>query len=457
MMLIEGVFAMQVEQVWNKILALIEPEVTNVAFTTWFQDITPLMLEGNTLTLSVSNDLILSTIKRRYFDLIQNALNDVAGEGYQINLVVGDRYEPAESVPQPPATDNISKNKVKENFYINPKYTFDTFVVGNSNHFAHAAAVAVAEAPAQTYNPLFLYGDSGLGKTHLMHAIANYAKTMNPDAKIVYISSEKFTNELIQAISTRTTPQFRSKYRNADILLIDDIQFLAGKEMAQEEFFHTFNDLYNANKQIVLTSDRLPREINTLEDRLRTRFESGLIGDIKPPDYETRIAILQKKASQYDIEVPYDVYCYMADNIKSNIRELEGALTRIISYARITGKKLDLPLAEEALRSVIEQKGVVRITAKSINEVVSKYYNIPIEDIKGKRKTQDIADARQVAMYLCRTLTDMSFVVIGKEYGGRHYTTVMHAVDNIEASIKNNSEVASAVETMTKQLKTILN
>ncbi len=448
---------MQVEQVWNKILALIEPEVTNVAFTTWFQDITPLMLEGNTLTLSVSNDLILSTIKRRYFDLIQNALNDVAGEGYQINLVVGDRYEPAESVPQPPATDNISKNKVKENFYINPKYTFDTFVVGNSNHFAHAAAVAVAEAPAQTYNPLFLYGDSGLGKTHLMHAIANYAKTMNPDAKIVYISSEKFTNELIQAISTRTTPQFRSKYRNADILLIDDIQFLAGKEMAQEEFFHTFNDLYNANKQIVLTSDRLPREINTLEDRLRTRFESGLIGDIKPPDYETRIAILQKKASQYDIEVPYDVYCYMADNIKSNIRELEGALTRIISYARITGKKLDLPLAEEALRSVIEQKGVVRITAKSINEVVSKYYNIPIEDIKGKRKTQDIADARQVAMYLCRTLTDMSFVVIGKEYGGRHYTTVMHAVDNIEASIKNNSEVAAAVETMTKQLKTILN
>ncbi len=449
---------MQVEQVWNKILALVEPEVTNVAFTTWFQDINPVMLEGNTLTLSVSNDLILSTIKRRYFDLIQNALNAVLGEGYQINLVVGDRYEPAESVPQPPAAaaGSISKTNVKESFYLNPKYTFDTFVVGNSNHFAHAAAVAVAEAPAQTYNPLFLYGDSGLGKTHLMHAIANYAKSMNPDAKIVYISSEKFTNELIQAISTRTTAQFRSRYRNADILLIDDIQFLAGKEMAQEEFFHTFNDLYNANKQIVLTSDRLPREINTLEDRLRTRFECGLIGDIKPPDYETRIAILQRKASQFQVEVPYDVYCYMADSIKSNIRELEGALTRIISYAKITGKKLDLALAEEALRSVIEQKGVVRITAKSINEVVSKYYNIPIEDIKGKRKTQDIADARQVAMYLCRTLTDMSFVVIGKEYGGRHYTTVMHAVDNIEASIKNNSEVASAVETMTKQLKTIL-
>ena len=289
-----------------------------------------------------------------------------------------------------------------------------------------------------------------------MHAIANYAKIINPSAKIVYISSEKFTNELVNAISTRTTPQFRSKYRNADILLIDDIQFLAGKEMAQEEFFHTFNDLYNANKQIVLTSDRLPREIPTLEDRLRTRFECGLIGDIKPPDYETRLAILQKMAEQNRVEVPYDVYCYMADNIKSNIRELEGALTRIISYSRITGKPIDMDLAVESLSTVIEQKGVVRITAKSINEAVSKYYNIPIEDIKGKRKTQDIADARQVAMYLCRKLTDMSFVVIGKEYSGRHYTTVMHAVDNIEESIKTNSEVALAVETMTKQLKTIL-
>lgn len=245
---------MQVVQIWNQILALIEPEVTNVAFSTWFKDINPIMLDGTTLTLSVSNDLILSTIKRRYFDLIQNALTAVLGEGYQINLVVGDNYETSESVAQPPVTADISKTNVKDNFYLNPKYTFDTFVVGNSNHFAHAAAVAVAEAPAQTYNPLFLYGDSGLGKTHLMHAIANYAKSMNPDAKIVYISSEKFTNELIQAISTRTTAQFRSKYRNADILLIDDIQFLAGKEMAQEEFFHTFNDLYNANKQIVLTS-----------------------------------------------------------------------------------------------------------------------------------------------------------------------------------------------------------
>ena len=443
---------MQVTQIWSNVLKLIEPEVTDIAFSTWFKDINPVAIDGKTLILSVSNDLILSALKRRYFDLIQNAANSVFGEDYNINLVIGDDYKPENQINE---SNNMNMASA-DGFFLNQKYTFETFVVGNSNHFAHAAAVAVAEAPAQTYNPLFLYGDSGLGKTHLIQAIANYAKQINPDSKIVYISSEKFTTELINAISTRTTEQFRSKFRNADILLIDDIQFLAGKEMAQEEFFHTFNELYNANKQIVLTSDRLPREINTLEDRLRTRFEGGLMGDIKPPDYETRIAILQKKASQDNVEVPYDVYCYMADSIKSNIRELEGALTRIISYSKITGRKLDLQLAEEALSTVIEQKGVIRITAKSINETVSKYYNIPIEDIKGKRKTQDISDARQVAMYLCRTLTDMSFVVIGKEYGGRHYTTVMHAVDNIEESIKNNSEVASAIETMTKQLKTIL-
>lgn len=446
---------MHAQEIWDKMLALIEPEVTGVAFTTWFKDVIPIFLDDTTFTISVSNDLILSTIKRRYMELIENALKSVTGQIYNIELVVSTSYEREKntSVSEPVIDEKTDINDI---FYINPRYTFENFVVGNSNHFAQAAAVAVAEAPAQAYNPLFLYGDSGLGKTHLMHAIANYAKKMNSSSKIVYISSEKFTNELIAAISTRTTAQFRQRYRSADILLIDDIQFLAGKEMAQEEFFHTFNDLYNANRQIVLTSDRLPREIPTLEDRLRTRFESGLIGDIKPPDYETRIAILQKKAAQDNVEVPYDVYCYMADSIKSNIRELEGALTRIISYSKITGRTLNLALAEEALSTVIEKNGVVRITAKSINEAVSKYYNIPIDDIKGKRKTQDIADARQIAMYLCRTLTDMSFVVIGKEYGGRHYTTVMHAVDMVEKNMKSDPSVQNAVDSMTKQLKTIL-
>lgn len=446
---------MDISTIWEQVLSLIEPEVPSLSFKTWFSKVTPIDIEENTIILSVPNDLILSMIKR-YYLLIQNAVESITSNRYEISFIIGENQDIGQRDSKPLRSQNTAERSDSISSYINPKYTFDTFVVGNSNYFAHAAAVAVAEAPAQAYNPLFLYGDSGLGKTHLMHAIANYAKINNPSAKVVYISSEKFTNELISAISTRTTAQFRSKYRNADILLIDDIQFLAGKEMAQEEFFHTFNDLHNANKQIVLTSDRLPREINTLEDRLRTRFECGLIGDIKPPDYETRIAILQKKASQDNAVVPYDVYCYIADSIKSNIRELEGALTRIISYAKITGRTLDMKLAEEALSSVIEKEGVVRITAKSINEAVSKYYNIPIEDIKGKRKTQDISDARQVAMYLCRTLTDMSFVVIGNEYGGRHYTTVMHAVDNIEKNIKTNPEVASAVDVMTKELKTIL-
>lgn len=446
---------MNIIEVWDSVLKLIEPEVPKLTFNTWFKDAKPVSMDENSVTLAVTNDLVLNMLKRHTL-LIKGAFETLLGNQYEVNLIISDGeniYIREENEMKNKNTFSVT-NDIPS--YINPRYTFDNFVIGNSNYFAHAAAVAVAEAPAQAYNPLFLYGDSGLGKTHLMHSIANHAKSINPSANIVYISTEMFTNELVDAIRVRTTVDFRNKYRNADILLIDDVQFLAGKEMAQEEFFHTFEALYNANKQIVLVSDRLPREIPTLTERLRSRFESGLIGDIKPPDYETRIAILQKKASLENVEVPYDVYCYISDSIKSNIRELEGALTRVTSYAKITGRILNLSLAEEALGSVIEKEGVVRITAKSINEAVSKYYGVDIEDIKGKRKTQDISDARQICMYLCRKLTDMSFVVIGKEYGGRHYTTVMHAVDNVEKQVKTNKEVESAVEIMTKQLKSIL-
>lgn len=446
---------MNVIDVWDKTLELIKPEVPDLTFNTWFKDAKPLSIDETSITLAVTNDLVLSMLKR-HIPLIQNAVFSFLNERYEINLVINNGeniYIRNEEEEEKKHSFNFNSQTPSS---INPKYTFDNFVVGNSNYFAHAAAVAVAEAPAQSYNPLFLYGDSGLGKTHLMHAIANYVKSFDQSINIVYISSEKFTNEMVRAISDRTMAQFRDKYRNADILLIDDVQFLAGKEMAQEEFFHTFEDLFNANKQIVLTSDRLPREIPTLEDRLRTRFEMGLTGDIKPPDYETRIAILQKKASFFNTEVPYDVYCYISDSIKSNIRELEGALTRIVSYSKITGKTLDLALAEEALSSIIEKEGVIRITAKSINETVSKYYGIPVEDIKGKRKTQDISDARQICMYLCRELTDMSYVVIGKEYGNRHYTTVIHAVDNVKKQVDTVKEVKSAIEIMTKELKSIL-
>lgn len=440
--------------VWEKVLNIIRPEVSDVAYKTWFADANLVSLDENTLVISVSNDLICSMLNR-YIYLIQNAAKSVLGSMHKIEIIVDGQHVGTqqsatsfvEDMPKP------LSHSYQDGIFINPKYTFETFVVGNSNRFAHAAAVAVAEAPAQAYNPLFLYGDSGLGKTHLMHAIANYIKENNSKLKVVYISSEKFTNELISAISTRSTAQFRSKYRSADVLLIDDVQFLAGKEMVQEEFFHTFNDLHNANKQIVLTSDRLPREINTLEDRLKTRFEWGLTGDIQPPDYETRIAILQKKAEQDNVSIPYDVYCYMAERIKSNIRELEGALNRITSYAKITGKPLSLSLAQEALKDFIVEEGTVRITPKSIKQIVSKYYNVSLDDMVSKKKTKNIAYARQVAMYLCRTLTDMSLPMIGNEFGGRDHTTVMHAVDKIEKDIKNDKNTENTIESITKELK----
>ncbi len=440
---------MDVKKIWEETIAIIEPSVTSVVFNTWFKDAKPISIEEDTFILSMSSELFVTMIKR-YSALIQNALQTVTGKWMMIEFTEG-----MKPVSVSKTIINNEKGSISNVSYLNSKYTFDSFVVGNSNRYAHAVSVAVGEAPGEVYNPLLIYGGSGLGKTHLMQAIANYAHNNNPDMKIVYISSEKFTNELISAIASRSTAQFRNKYRNVDMLLIDDVQFLEGKEMAQEEFFHTFNDLHDTNKQIIMTSDRHPREIK-IEERLQSRFVSGCLADIQPPDYETRIAILQKKAEGEEIEIPYDVYCYMADSIKSNIRELEGALTRILSYAKITGKTLDLSLAEEALSALIQSEGVVRITSKSINDAVSKYYNIPIADIKGKRKTQNISDARQMAMYLCRDLTDMSLVVIGKEYGNRHYTTVMHAIDNIKKNIESDIDLKNTVDTLIKQLRTIL-
>lgn len=447
----------EIMQVWEKVLNAIRPEVSDVAYNTWFSDIKPMHMDQNTFVLSVSNELIL-TMVNRYIYLIQNAIKSVLGNMFDVEIVVDNR-EPKynNNIILSDKTDNGQSSYTNTSAtYINPKYTFESFVVGNSNRFAHAAAVAVAESPSMAYNPLFLYGDSGLGKTHLMHAIANHILNTSSNMNVVYLSSEKFTNDLINAISTNTTSAFRTKYRSADVLLIDDIQFLAGKVSAQEEFFHTFNDLHAANKQIVITSDRLPREINTLEDRLRTRFEWGLTGDIQPPDYETRIAILKKKALSDNVDVPYDVYCYMADRIKSNIRELEGALTRITSYSKITGKKLTLELAEEALKFFILESGEVRITSKSIKEIVAKYYNIPVEAIVGKKKTKNIAFARQIAMYLCRSLTDMSLPIIGGEFGGRDHTTVIHSVNKIEQNMQFDRNLSLSIDTMTKELKTIL-
>src|SRR5699024_8141486 len=318
---------------------------------------------------------------------------------------------------------------------LNPKYSFDTFVIGNSNRFAHAASLAVAEAPAQSYNPLFIYGGVGLGKTHLMHAIAHYILSQSPDTKVVYVSSEKFTNELINSIREYRNEEFRNKYRNVDVLLVDDIQFIAGKEGTQEEFFHTFNALHEANKQIIISSDRPPKEIPTLEDRLRSRFEWGLIADIQAPDLETRIAILKKKAKVENINVPDDVMLYIATKIKSNIRELEGALIRMVAYSSLTNEDITVELAEEALKDIISNDKPKEITVNSIKDVVSKDFSIKIEDFNSKKRTRAIAYPRQIAMYLTRELTDLSLPKIGDEFGGRDHTTVIHAYRSEERRV----------------------
>lgn len=346
--------------------------------------------------------------------------------------------------------ENFDFNKKAQ---LNPKYTFDTFVIGNSNRFAHAASLAVAEAPAQAYNPLFIYGGVGLGKTHLMHAIGHYILDQNPDTKVVYVSSEKFTNELINSIRDDRNNEFRNKYRNVDVLLVDDIQFIAGKESTQEEFFHTFNALHDANKQIIISSDRPPKEIPTLEDRLRSRFEWGLISDIQPPDLETRIAILKKKAKVENIDVPDDVMLYIASKIKSNIRELEGALIRIVAYSSLTNKKITTELAEEALKDIISEDRPREVNVDLIKKIVSDEYKIRIEDFNSRKRTRAIAYPRQIAMYLTRELTDLSLPKIGDEFGGRDHTTVMHAHDKITEDILSSEEFKEKIENIVSNIK----
>ena len=335
---------------------------------------------------------------------------------------------------------------------LNPKYTFDSFVIGNSNRFAHAASLAVAESPAKAYNPLFIYGGVGLGKTHLMHAIGHYILANNPKSKVVYVSSEKFTNELINSIKDDKNVEFRNKYRNVDVLLIDDIQFIAGKERTQEEFFHTFNDLHEANKQIILSSDRPPKEIPTLEDRLRSRFEWGLIADIQPPDFETRIAILKKKADVENLNIPNEVMVYIATKIKSNIRELEGALIRIVAFSSLTNKEIGIDLASEALKDIISSRNSKQVTIELIQDIVSSYFNLKVEDFKSSRRTRNITFPRQIAMYLCRKLTDMSLPKIGEEFGGRDHTTVIHACEKISKGLKEDENLQDNIAELTKKI-----
>ena len=451
----------QLNNLWEQALNIIKGEISEISFNTWIKSCTPISISDNILKLSVPNEFTKGILDTRYKDLLIQALKIVTSRKFKIEFYLeSDLEEEKENEEKQKEEKKENTNDVDGSIVVsdemsatlNPKYTFQSFVIGNSNRFAHAASLAVAESPAKAYNPLFIYGGVGLGKTHLMHAIGHYILQENPKAKVVYVSSEKFTNELINAIKDDKNEEFRNKYRKVDVLLIDDIQFIAGKERTQEEFFHTFNALHEENKQIILSSDRPPKEIPTLEDRLRSRFEWGLIADIQPPDFETRMAILKKKADVEGLNVPNEVMVYIATKIKSNIRELEGALIRIIAYSSLTNRYVSVDLASEALKDIISNKESAPVTVKTIQESVANYYNLRIEDLKSQRRTRNIAYPRQIAMYLSRKLTDMSLPKIGEEFGGRDHTTVIHAYEKISENLKTDEGLQSMINDITKKL-----
>lgn len=442
----------QLNELWEKTLNIIKNELTEVSFNTWMKSAVPVSMNNDSIKLGVPNDFTKEILDTRYKDLLINAIKLISSKKYNIEFCI--LSEETAEVDKKASEDQKKILSVPDDMSntLNPKYKFDSFVIGNSNRFAHAASLAVAESPAKAYNPLFIYGGVGLGKTHLMHAIGHYILTNNPKAKVVYVSSEKFTNELINSIKDDKNVEFRNKYRNVDVLLIDDVQFIAGKERTQEEFFHTFNTLHEANKQIILSSDRPPKEIPTLEDRLRSRFEWGLIADIQPPDFETRIAILKKKADVENLNISNDVMVYIASKIKSNIRELEGALIRIVAYSSLTNREVSVDLATEALKDIISNKQAKHITIDLIQDVVSSYFNLRVEDFKSQRRTRNVAYPRQIAMYLSRKLTDMSLPKIGEEFGGRDHTTVIHAYEKIAEGLKTDESLQHTVNELTKKI-----
>lgn len=451
------------------------------AFTEWLDPLKPLELTDTALTLGVSNEFTKTFIMGRHVKYIEDSIENVIGAHRAVILEVLDIPEVAKVAPEPPAPVKSKKRSENpdqgvlipvpepvaapadgstgatinpgDNSSLNPKHTFDTFVKGKSNEFAHAAAMAVADNPGKTYNPLFLYGGVGLGKTHLMHAIGNQVLASHPTMRVLYVSSEQFTNEIIRSIQEGNAEKFRQKYRNIDVLLVDDIQFLSGKTSTQEEFFHTFNTLYDAQKQVVLSSDRQPREVERLEERLRSRFEWGLIADIKSPDLETRIAILKNKAQIDNLSIPNEVMTFIASRIDSNIRELEGALTRVVAFASLMKKPVTTELAAEALKDIIPQGTGKEINIELIQEVVASYFKLKVEDLHAKKRTRSIAYPRQIAMYLCRELTETSLPQIGNYFGGRDHTTVLHACDKIAKEKDEDIKVATMINELEERIQ----
>ncbi|MGM0901551.1 chromosomal replication initiator protein DnaA [Mesobacillus maritimus] len=444
-----------IADLWNKSLSKIEKKISKPSFDTWLKATKAHSLQGDTLTITAPNEFARDWLEERYSQLISGILYEVTGENLTIKFIIPQNQSEEDiNLPVPPRKMNKEDDSHDlPNNMLNPKYIFDSFVIGSGNRFAHAASLAVAEAPAKAYNPLFIYGGVGLGKTHLMHAIGHYVQEHNPSAKVVYLTSEKFTNEFINSIRDNKAVEFRNKYRKVDVLLIDDIQFLAGKESTQEEFFHTFNTLHEESKQIIISSDRPPKEIPTLEDRLRSRFEWGLITDITPPDLETRVAILKKKAKAEGLDIPNEVMLYIANQIDSNIRELEGALIRVVAFSSLINKDINADLAAEALKDIIPSSKPKVITILDIQRTVGQHYNVKLEDFKAKKRTKSVAFPRQIAMYLSRELTDFSLPKIGEEFGGRDHTTVIHAHEKISKLLATDSALQKQVKEINEQLK----
>jgi chromosomal replication initiator protein len=433
------------EGLWSEVSGRLAEALNDTTYRTWFASVEPVAMVDGQLVLAAPNNFTREWIEGHFLDLMRAIVRDTAGGEHDLRLTVAERHG-AETEPAP-------VRRASEGA-LNPRYTFDLFVIGSSNRFAHAAALAVAEAPAQAYNPLFIYGGTGLGKTHLLQAIANYVGEHPGHLTVRYVTSETFTNDFINSLRDKRIEGFKQRYRTYDVLLVDDIQFLEGRERIQEEFFHTFNSLYEAGAQIVLSSDRKPRDIATLEERLRSRFEWGLITDIQPPDLETRIAILRKKVKVEHIDVhDAEVLTFIASRIVSNIRELEGALTRVVAFSSLTGRPMTVELAQDVLKDVFPQGEAAEVSIKRIQETVSDRFSLSLEELCGDKRSQNIVYPRQVAMYLSRELTDSSLPKIGKEFGGRDHTTVIHATSKIARLIREDRSVYNLVQELTARVK----
>jgi chromosomal replication initiator protein len=439
--------------IWDPVLARIETKVNRHSFYTWFKPTAFVADHDGTIRVRVPNALFRDWLTKHYAAVIEEALDEVQRTGAPIAFVTEDAPVPIALPDVPPPPEPLEDEAAANDLGIlSPRYSFDTFIVGPSNQFAHAACRAVAEAPSRSYNPLFIYGGVGLGKTHLMHAIGHYVATHLKNLKLTYISSERFMNEMVNAIRYDRILDFRERYRSVDVLLVDDVQFLAGKEGTQTEFFHTFNALYDSQKQIVISSDCPPHEITQLEERLRSRFEWGLIADIQSPDLETKSAILKKKAETEGVPIPDNVAIYIAGKIKSNIRELEGSLIRLIAFASLTGREITLPLAQEVLRNVLQNDDRA-VTIEIVQKAVADHYSLKLSELKSKNNSKSVALPRQIAMYLCKSLTSASLPEIGKSFGGKHHSTVIHSIRKIEDMRQKDSGFNTLINTLMESLR----